>query len=455
MQSLDGSGHSPPEILTVHELVSQIRENLESEFSAIWVTGEISNLKTPHSGHTYFTLKDKDAQIQAVFFKFKKRYIRFEPEDGMQVLCKGIVTVYEVRGTVQINVEYMEPVGLGALHLAFEQIKERLDKEGLFDQAHKKELPHVPQRIGVITSPTGAAIQDILKIITRRFANVEILIVPVRVQGDSAASEIVEALELLNRRKDRDVIILARGGGSLEDLWPFNEESVARAMFASSIPVISAVGHETDFTIADFVADFRAPTPSAAAERVVRNKADIQEKLDALARRLRGQSRYLLERKKSELEILYRRLVSPEQKIGRAQQHLDELMEGLERSIRYRIESLKGRLLNQHSSLRLLSPVEKIGRLGERLATMQNKLRREADILLKSRRERYGALQRRLYSLSPLSVLERGYSIVTKVPEGAIVRDSRSLLHKDRLKIQFHHGRTECIVDKTEESEHP
>ncbi len=441
----------PSAILTVHELVRQIRERLEQDLSNLWVSGEISNLRTPHSGHTYFTLKDVDSQIPAVFFKFKKRYIRFEPEDGMQVLCKGGVTVYEARGAVQLNVDFMEPVGVGALHLAFEQIKERLAKEGLFDPERKKKLPLVPQRIGIVTSPTGAAIQDILKIIGRRFANVEILIAPVHVQGESAAPEIVEAIELLNQRGNLDVIILTRGGGSLEDLWPFNEEQVARAIHASHIPIISAVGHETDYTIADFTADFRAPTPSAAAERVVRNKAEVVEKLESLEKHLVNQTRFLLDRNRSEVKLLFRRLVSPEQKLGMMQQRVDDLSSALERSLQFKMGSLHERLQNRISSIRLLNPVTKIRRLGERLQTTIDKIRREAVFSVQGRKDKVSALAARLDALSPLNVLQRGYSIVFKLPEGEIVRDVQRLSLKDRLSIRFHHGRAECTVEQTGE----
>jgi len=441
----------PYDILTVHELTARIRGRLEETFPSVWVTGEISNLKTPYSGHTYFTLKDEEAQIQAVFFKYKRRYIRFEPEDGMQVLCKGIVTVYESRGTVQINVDYMEPIGLGALHLAFEQIKERLDQEGLFDPAHKRKLPLLPQRIGVITSPTGAAIQDILNIINRRFANVEILIASVHVQGDSAAQEIVDAVESLNRREDLDVIILSRGGGSLEDLWPFNEEKVARAVYGSSIPVISAVGHETDFTISDFVADFRAPTPSAAAELVVRNKAEMEDRILTLKERLQNRAGVILNRRRSVLENLSRRLISPQQRIGMIRQRLDDLNEAVKISFKRKVGLLRARLQGKISALRLLNPKEKVGKFRERLAVHMKKNRREMIFSLQRRRDRLSALSERLDALGPLKVLQRGYSIVYKLPEEKIIRESRQISLNDRLRIHFHLGRVECTVDHIEE----
>ncbi len=441
----------PAQPLSVHELVREIREHLEYEFTSVWVTGEISNLRTPHSGHTYFTLKDADAQIPAVFFKNKKRYIRFEPEDGLEVLCKGIVTVYEVRGSMQLNIDYMEPVGLGALYLAFEQIKERLEKEGLFDPVHKKKLPLLPRRIGVITSPTGAAIQDILNIIHRRFAEVEILIAPVRVQGDSAAGEIVEALQSLNRRGDLDVIILSRGGGSIEDLWPFNEDAVARAIFASCIPVVSAVGHETDYTIADFVADFRAPTPSAAAELVVQNKADLVYRIQQLARRLQSQMGHSLERLRSNIEQFGRRLVTPAQRLGMLQQRLDDLGASLYEAGQRRVSASRDRLVRRQSDLRLLSPRHKLHRLRERHGMLHERLRRSSDKRVKGARDSIGALSSRLHALSPLNVLARGYSIVYRLPEREIIRDVKKLSVQDRVRIRFHRGEAEGTLDFIEE----
>ncbi len=448
-------GQGPDRAFSVHELVRQIREYLEYEFTSVWVTGEISNLRTPQSGHTYFTLKDADAQIPAVFFRNKKRYIRFEPEDGLAVLCKGIVTVYEMRGSMQLSIDYMEPVGLGALYLAFEQIKERLEKEGLFDPAHKKKLPLLPRRIGVITSPTGAAIQDILNIINRRFADVQILIAPVRVQGDSAAGEIVEALENLNHRGDLDVIILSRGGGSMEDLWPFNEEAVARTIFASPIPVISAVGHETDFTIADFVADFRAPTPSAAAEVVVQNKADMLYRIEQLARRLRSQMVHALERHRTHAEQLARRLVTPAQRLGMLQQRLDDLTTSLIDGSQRRLADARERLARHQSALRLLSPRQTLHRLGERHRMLHERLRRSADKGVKGARDAMMTLSSRLHGLSPLNVLARGYSIVYRLPEREIIRDVKKLVLQDRVRIRFHRGEAEGTLDFIEEGKRP
>ena len=269
-------------ILTVSELTLEIKHHLEEGFGEIWVEGEISNFRSPSSGHYYFTLKDGKSQIRGVIFRFMGRYLKFEPQDGLAVICRGKISVYEPRGEYQLILDYMEPKGIGALQLAFEQLKEKLEKEGLFDAARKKPLPLLPKKIGIVASPTGAAIRDLLNVIGRRFPNVGILINPVKVQGEGSAQEIASAIYELNTIPEIDVIVVARGGGSLEDLWAFNEEIVARAIDHSSLPVISAVGHEIDFTIADFVADLRAPTPSVAGELVVKDKAELSHLIDSL-----------------------------------------------------------------------------------------------------------------------------------------------------------------------------
>jgi exodeoxyribonuclease VII large subunit len=273
-------------ILTVTQLTEQIKSLLEGTFPDVWVEGEISNITAPQSGHVYFTLKDRQSQIKAVLFRSSQRHLKFTLQHGMQVICRGRVSVYDPRGEYQVIVEYVEPKGVGAFQKAFEELKGRLEKEGLFDRERKKSLPLLPRRIGIVTSPTGAAIRDILRVIKRRHPKMEILIYPVPVQGADAAPSIVEAIGYFNSEKNVDVVIVGRGGGSLEDLWAFNEEPVARAIFASRIPVISAVGHETDYTIADFVADLRAPTPSAAAEIVVESEAHLRDSILTLQARL-------------------------------------------------------------------------------------------------------------------------------------------------------------------------
>ena len=345
------------QVFSVTTLTQTIKQTLEDGFFTIWVEGEISNLATPRSGHVYFTLKDEAAQLRAVIFKSAARLVRFELENGMQVLLRGSLSVYEARGEYQLIVSRAEPRGAGALQTAFEQLKRRLEAEGLFDPAHKRPIPLLPKKIGVVTSPTGAAIRDILNIVNRRFANVHVLIAPARVQGAEAPAEIVRAIEMLNRLPDVDALIVGRGGGSLEDLWAFNEESVARAIFASRIPVISAVGHEIDFTIADFVADLRAPTPSAAAELVVRNKADLAQTLDAQRARLKQAMRHLLDRSRDAAAHAARRLSDPRRRLNELQQRVDDLSQRLARTMRHALERKQAQRNTLIAKLDALSPL--------------------------------------------------------------------------------------------------
>jgi len=394
-----------PRIYSVSELTAELKALLENTFTGVWVEGEISNFKHHTSGHMYFTLKDDRGQLRAVMFRGSNRGLQFRPEDGLAVIVFGNVTIYEPRGEYQIYVEYMEPKGLGALQLAFEQLKTRLEAEGLFDPARKRPIPLLPKKIGLVTSPSGAAIRDILQIIHRRFANVQVLIFPVRVQGEGAAAEIVEGIESLNKRGDLDVLIVARGGGSIEDLWAFNEEVVARAIYASQTPVISAVGHETDFTIADFVADVRAPTPSAAAELVISRKAELSQRVDDL----------------------FSRLVS---------------------HMRYRAERSGERLRSLERHLRLLSPLERVKRQRERL--------REGALALQSSMSHRLALWRgdlrtaaaRLDSLSPLAILARGYSVCRRLPDLSILTRAASVAEGGRVEVLLHQGGLICRVEE-------
>ena len=345
------------QVFSVTTLTQAIKQTLEDGFFTIWVEGVISNLATPRSGHVYFTLKDEAAQLRAVIFKSAARLVRFELENGMQVLLRGSLSVYEARGEYQLIVSRAEPRGAGALQAAFEQLKRRLEAEGLFDPAHKRPIPLLPKKIGVVTSPTGAAIRDILNIVNRRFANAHVLIAPTRVQGAEAPAEIVRAIEMLNRLPDVDALIVGRGGGSLEDLWAFNEESVARAIFASRIPVISAVGHEIDFTIADFVADLRAPTPSAAAELVVRNKADLAQTLAAQHARLKQAMRHLLDRSRAAAAHAARRVSDPRRRVNELQQRVDDLSQRLARAMRHALERKQAQRDTLIAKLDALSPL--------------------------------------------------------------------------------------------------
>lgn len=349
-------------IYSVTELTKEIKGELEEQFASIWVEGEISNLVTPRSGHTYFTLKDQSSQIRAVIFKYVGSRLKFQLENGLQVLLRGSVSVYVPRGEYQLIVNYAEPRGAGALQLAFEQLKKRLAGEGLFEKEYKKPIPLLPKKIGVVTSATGAAIRDILNVVNRRFANVHILIAPVRVQGTEAPAEIARAIDTFNQLSDIDVLIVGRGGGSLEDLWAFNEEIVARSIFASKIPVISAVGHEIDFTISDFVADLRAPTPSAAAELVVQNKENLINTVNVLTTRLKNAIANMLSRLKETTQQYIIRLQDPRRRIGELQQRVDDLHHRLTTSFQHTIDKKRYQFETVFGKLDSLSPLTLLSR---------------------------------------------------------------------------------------------
>ncbi|MBI4335549.1 MAG: exodeoxyribonuclease VII large subunit [Candidatus Omnitrophica bacterium] len=392
-------------IYTVSELTREARMLLESAFGSVWVQGEISNLTAHSSGHMYFSLKDENALLNCAMFRTENQQLKFVPKDGMQVLCSGRVSIYDKQGRYQLYAQTMEPKGLGALQLAFQQLKEKLQKEGLFDQARKRPVPFLPRRIGVVTSPTGAAIRDILKIATGRFQNVEIIINPVKVQGETAAAEIAAAVREFNEYGDIDVMIVGRGGGSIEDLWPFNEETVARAIYDSRIPVVSAVGHEVDFTISDFVADVRASTPSEAAKLVIPEK----EKLIG------------------EIETFYMRLTN---------------------SFLRKINNLKDRLSQFKESYVLRQPVNLVLRMGQRLDDLTHGLALGLDHLVKLNREAFNTACGRLEALSPLAVLSRGYSITLKLPGGKVVKDAGSLKGGDMVEAVLDKGKIISIVKR-------
>jgi exodeoxyribonuclease VII large subunit len=418
-------------VLSVSELTRRLQEVLEDRFPAVWVEGEISNYRLYGSGHAYFTLKDAESQIRAVLFRNRGRRIRFEPADGLHVMAFGSIEVYPQRGEYQLVIELLEPKGLGALQLAFDQLKTRLQAEGLFDQARKRELPRFPRKIGVVTSPSGAAIRDILRVIGRRFGDLHIVIAPARVQGDGAAEEIAQGLRDLNALGGVDVIIVGRGGGSLEDLWAFNEEIVARAIAASKVPVVSAVGHEVDYTIADFVADLRAPTPSAAAELVVREKQAVVDTLAQLRARL---ERFALR----PLRDLERRV--------------DELAARLRREMRNELGRANHRVTLATRALRASDPVARVARDRHRLDSLQTRM----ITLLHRRRDRARyALQTavgRLDSLSPLAVLGRGYSL-TRTPAGDIVHSPAQVRVGDVIRVLLQRGSLDARVTETREQD--
>jgi exodeoxyribonuclease VII large subunit len=440
-------------VCTVGELAMRIKAQLEDQFPAVWVEGEISNLRTPSSGHAYFTLKDDTAQLRCVLFRGRGRRVAFQPEDGMQVLAFGGLDVYLARGEYQLVVELLEPKGVGALQLAFEQLKRRLEAEGLFDSARKRPLPPFPRTIGIVTSPTGAAIRDMLHVIDRRFADLRILITPVRVQGEEAPGEIVAALRDLQAVEDLDVIIVGRGGGSIEDLWAFNDERVARAIAGCRVPVISGVGHETDFTIADFVADLRAPTPSAAAEVVVQEKLQVARALVSLYEALKQAMASRLERDRERVEVLGKRrvLTDAARALRDLYRRVDELTSRLTRAMRGSERQATHRLSLARNALRSLNPVARIANGTVLLAQLRGRLASAAVHSVKVSQHRFDAAVGRLDSLSPLAVLGRGYSLTRLLPSGVIVRDAAQTRPGDAIEILLHQGAVEARVERLKE----
>jgi exodeoxyribonuclease VII large subunit len=443
-----------PEIkpYTVSGLNREIKNLLETEFFSAWVEGEVSNLRTPFSGHSYFTLKDAASQLKAVLFKGQKALVPFDLEDGQQVMARGRVTVYEPRGDYQLIVDYVEPKGYGALQKAFEQLKEKLSKEGLFDEQFKKPIPFLPEKIGIVTSSTGAAIRDILQILERRFPGFQALIAPVKVQGEGAAAEIAEAIRDLNAHGEADVLIVGRGGGSLEDLWAFNEEVVARAIFESRIPVVSAVGHEIDFTIADFTADLRAPTPSAAAELVVPNKEDLAQTISSHGDDLIRAMRHIVETYRESLENFKGNRIfrEPKKLFYEPRQRLDYLALELERNTLQLVEVQRNRFTNLSRSLELLSPSQRLRTLRDRIADLYRALQEKINRIV---RDKQGLLEmetKRLDALSPLAVISRGFSLC-RAPDKTIIREISQVKIGDPVNLLLHKGELLCRVEGKKE----
>jgi len=439
------------EILTVSQLNNNIKFLLEETFDIVLVEGEVSNLHRPQSGHVYFTLKDDKSQIKAVFFRQfgrSERRNNFELEEGLKVLCRARLNVYLPRGEYQLVVESVEPLGVGALQKAFEQLKAKLFAEGLFDERYKKPLPFLPEKIGVVTSPTGAVIRDILNITKRRFPAADILIAPVRVQGNEAASEIIQALRNLQSSGNIDVIIIARGGGSLEDMAPFNDEALAREIFRSSIPIVSAVGHETDFTICDFVADLRAPTPSVAAELVVPERLELISKINTLQQRMISGFCRHLEDNKDQLASLQERLKDPRRFVINLKINLDDLKERLAAAFCHEKQSLNNKLRQLELRLEHQSPAIKIRERKIFLKNIQKDLLNNFSNRLTSLKERFKKDSAVLESLSPLNVLLRGYSITRSVGSGTIVRQTDGLNVGEDVNVRLSKGNFNAKIEK-------
>jgi len=434
-------------IYSVSELNADIKNLLEESYPFVWIFGEISNFRIPASGHYYFSLKDAGSQISAVMFRGQQRKLKFEPEDGLSVTGMGRISVYEPRGTYQILLEYLEPSGIGALQVAFEQLKTRLADEGLFKGENKIELPFIPNKIGVITSPSGAVVHDILQIISRRYPNMAIQIFPVKVQGEGAVEEIVSAVDLLNTLAECDVAILGRGGGSIEDLQAFNSEPVARAIFSSRIPIISAVGHETDYTIADFVADTRAPTPSAAAEMVVPEKSALKRRCKEIESLLQTKISIYYNDLNIKIQQLSKRLTDPRRIIEDLRLRIDDLYLRLNRTFAFRIRRGRENLAFRADRLSANNPrfflIQKSKR---KLEQNYNNLIKSFVILNTSKQIRIRELTAKLEVLSPVAILTRGYSITRTIPDAKVVKNPQTVKLNQDLEVMVAQGRLICRV---------
>ncbi len=437
------------EVYSVSDLNSEVKWLLDTQFGSVWVEGEISNLMRARTGHMYFSLKDSRSQLRCAMFRNDNRRVQFTPADGQKVLVRGRLGIYEQRGDYQLIADRMTEVGLGALQQKFEATKKRLHAEGLFDDSHKQPLPAFPKRIGLVTSPTGAALQDALNVLRRRFRCAELIVYPVTVQGKQAAPSIANMLQIANQRKECDVLILMRGGGSLEDLWAFNEEPVARAVFASSLPIICGVGHEIDFTIADLVADVRAPTPSAAAELASPDQNELQQTMAALHRRMLRILRQTTEDKVHTLQQLVRRLHNqhPSQRLQQRTQRCDELDLRLQRTMQLSVSGAQSSLSNLQLRLRNLSPQREIARRRERTDLLHNMLMQNLSAQLDAAKSRLSSNYRALQTISPLNTLARGYAIV-QTPQGEIITTTGQLQENQQIEVRVSDGHAGATVNR-------
>jgi len=439
-------------VWVVRDLVAAVRTQLEREYTDVWVEGEISNFRSQAaSGHLYFTLKDQDCQIKAVMFRSQARLLRFKPENGMQVVLRGRVTVYEKGGELQLSAEYLEPKGAGSLQIAFEQLKAKLQTEGLFDASRKKAVPALPRRIGVVTSPQAAALRDILNILRRRHHSAHVLIFPAQVQGEPAAKEVITGIKFFNRARSVDVIIVARGGGSAEDLAAFNDEALARTVAASEIPIISAVGHETDFTIIDFVADLRAPTPSAAAELVIRSRQDLEEQAGGLQERLARAMRYrlLMARQVLTEATQHGAFARMMDGINQRQQRLDDLTFRLEKTERRLIEQHRRRCVRASAAVRHYDARRVLAGIKRDLTSHTASLGAAMKTALLRNRSRLEQIEHELKALSPVAILERGYALVFD-SSGKLVKDSAQVKPGDEISAKLARGQIIARVENKE-----
>ena len=434
-------------IYSVSEFTQAIRTFLENKFPFVWISGEISNCKRPSSGHYYLTLKDKNSQISAVMFRSQVQRLKFKLENGLQINVMGRLTVYPPYGNYQIILEYAEPAGLGALQLSFEQLKSRLSKEGLFDKKHKKSIPFIPEHISVITSPNGAVIHDIKNVLASRFVR-PIQLVPVNVQGQRASEEIIDALQMVNMQKQSDVIIIARGGGSLEDLQAFNNEKVARAVFSSRIPVVSAIGHETDFTIVDFVADVRVPTPSAAAAYIVPERHELIRKLYSTNNTLIQALAKHIQYKKLSLQNLSSRLKSPRQIFEDIRQKLDFASQNLIHQMKAYMINARAHINNLLQRMTVANPQKRISAIRTELHWQTTALIKVTQNLHEQRRARLKNIHGRLTALDPYAILARGYSVTRLLPDNTIINNVEKLHPGQRLNILFGSGSVEVVIEK-------
>ena len=436
------------DIYNVTRLNREVRTLLEGSFPSIWLQGEISNFACPASGHMYLSLKDIHSQVRCAMFKNRNRFLKFEPENGAEVLVRANVSLYEGRGEFQLIIEQMELAGEGGLQRAYEELKQKLFKEGLFEEEHKLTLPHMPKTIGIITSPTGAAIRDIMSVLKRRYPAGNIIVYPAAVQGDGAAEQITTMLKTAEQRNECDVIILSRGGGSIEDLWAFNNEILARAIFDCSLPVVSGIGHEIDFTIVDFVADQRAATPSAAAELVSPDQMHIRQNVSLQQNRLIQILQASLSTLRQNITHLEKRLPHPATQLQNNAQRLDALSTRMEHSIKSIVTLQNHRLHEQLSTLNKHSPLQKLQFYIERSGQLHQRLHQAANNLWRNLDSQIQTVARALNTVSPLATLNRGYAIVQKYDNQEIIRDARQLVSGDEVLTRFSHGQAKCIVNE-------